>query len=58
MYRVPQRFAYQWGLNGTNIAAASKSTYTASASGDYRCKVTASNAAGSTSQTSAPHTVG
>ena len=57
LYRVPQSFAYSWTLNGADIPGASANTYTASATGDYRCTVTASNPAGSASQTSAAHAV-
>ena len=57
LYRVPQSFAYAWSLNGSDISGANSSTYTASAAGDYRCRVTASNLAGSASQTSAVHAV-
>jgi hypothetical protein len=57
VYRVPQTLAYAWTLNGTDIAGASANTYTATASGDYRCRITATNPAGSASQTSAPHAV-
>ena len=39
-----------------DISGATAGTYTASAPGDYRCRVTASNAAGGAAQTSAPHT--
>ena len=57
LYRAPHSFAYRWSVNGAAISGATASTYTASGPGDYRCRVTASNAAGGTSQTSAPHTV-
>jgi hypothetical protein len=57
LYRAPHSFAYRWSVNGAAISGASASTYTASEPGDYRCRVTASNPAGGTSQTSAPHTV-
>jgi CheY-like chemotaxis protein/DNA-binding beta-propeller fold protein YncE len=57
VYRAPQSIAYQWRLNDADIAGATANTVTASAPGDYRCTVTAANAAGSAKQTSAPHTV-
>ena len=57
LYRVPQSFTFQWSVGGTGIAGASASSITASNGGDYSCRVTASNQAGSTAQTSAPHTV-
>ena len=57
LYRAPQSFAFQWSVGGTDIAGASASSITASNGGDYSCRVTASNQAGSTAQTSAPHAV-
>jgi hypothetical protein len=57
LYRAPRSFTYQWSVNGAIISGATATTYSPSAPGDYRCRVTASNAAGGTSQTSAPHTV-
>jgi DNA-binding beta-propeller fold protein YncE len=58
LYRAPQAFAYQWSRDGADIPGATDSIYTAFADGSYTCRVTASNQAGSTPQTSAPHTVG
>jgi hypothetical protein len=57
LYRAPRSFAYQWSLDGTGISGATSNTYTASAPGSYTCRVTATNQAGSTSQTSAAHVV-
>jgi hypothetical protein len=57
LYRAPQRTAYQWTRNGADIYGATDIYYTAFAPGDYRCRVTASNAAGSTAQTSTRHTL-
>jgi DNA-binding beta-propeller fold protein YncE len=57
VYRAPQTLAYQWSRNGADIAGATDNSYTAFAAGAYRCRVTATNAAGSTPQTSGPHTV-
>jgi hypothetical protein len=54
LYRAPQRFSYSWTRNGAPIPGASGNTHVPSADGDYRCTVTASNPAGSSSQTSAP----
>jgi hypothetical protein len=51
-YRAPRTFAYQWYLNGAIIPGAVGSTYTPTAAGKYTCQVTASNQAGSASQTS------
>ena len=57
LYRAPQSFAYQWSRNGAEIGGATDPSYTAYVPGDYRCRVTATNEAGSTSQTSDTHTV-
>jgi hypothetical protein len=51
-YRAPQSFAYQWIRDDAEISGATDATYTPTVAGDYRCRVTATNAAGSTSQTS------
>jgi hypothetical protein len=51
--RAPRSFARQWTRNGTNIAGATSATFTANQPGAYRCKVTATNFAGPSSQTSA-----
>lgn len=52
-YQAPQTYAYQWQLNGTNIAGAQSSTFSPSSEGSYTCLVTATNAAGSATQSSA-----
>ncbi|MEA2612089.1 MAG: hypothetical protein QOI52_48, partial [Chloroflexota bacterium] len=57
LYRAPKTFAYQWSRDGTDIVGATTSLYTVFATGEYRCRVTASNEAGPTSQTSAPRAV-
>ncbi len=57
LYRAPQSFAYSWTLNGTAIPGATGTTHATSGPGEYRCTVIASNLAGATSQTSAPHVV-
>lgn len=57
LYRAPQSFAYQWTLGGTAIAGATTSSVLVTSPGQYSCEETASNAAGSTTQTSAPTTV-
>src|SRR5262249_22228905 len=57
LYRAPRSFAYQWTVGGAPIAGATASSVIASSPGDYRCAVTATNAAGSTTQTSAPTTI-
>lgn len=53
-FRVPQSTSFQWTRDGADIAGATSATVVASASGEYRCRETATNAAGSASQTSAP----
>jgi DNA-binding beta-propeller fold protein YncE len=57
LYRAPESFTYAWTLNGTPLLGATKSSLTASSGGKYACMVTATNLAGSTTQTSATHTV-
>src|SRR5215211_1537034 len=57
LYRAPRSFAYAWSRDGAAIAGAATSSLTASEPGDYRCQVTATNQAGSATQTSAPHPV-
>jgi hypothetical protein len=59
-YRAPESLAYQWIRDGADLpgAAAKTSSITADSEGNYRCRVTATNAAGATSQTSSAHTVG
>jgi DNA-binding beta-propeller fold protein YncE len=57
LYRAPQTFAYQWNRDGTSIGGATTSSYAAAAAGQYSCTVSASNRAGTVSQTSAPFAV-
>jgi hypothetical protein len=57
LYRAPRGFAYQWNRDGADIPGATSSTVAASSAGDYRCRVTATNDAGSASQTSDPFRV-
>ncbi len=57
LYRAPHTLAYRWSRDGGPIPGATHSSYTPDDAGDYRCRVTAANAAGSASQTSAPHAV-
>ena len=60
LYRAPQAgsFSYRWTLDGANLPGATGTSITAGAEGNYRCLMTAANAAGSTTQASAPHKVG
>jgi hypothetical protein len=57
LYRAPRSFSYQWTVGGAPIAGATTNSLIATSPGDYRCEVTATNAAGSTTQTSAPTTI-
>src|SRR4051794_5013178 len=53
LYRAPRSLSYQWRLGGADIPGAQQSTIAATSAGEYRCVVTATNAAGSSSQISA-----
>ena len=60
LYRAPQSFTYQWRLNGTDLTGfpdPTKPHYTPSTPGSYSCRVTATNRAGSATQTSAAFAV-
>ena len=52
-YRAPRSYAYQWTRYGANVTGATTATYTPTTVGAYACQVTASNQAGSATQTSA-----
>ncbi len=52
-FRAPQTYSYAWQLNGTEIPGASGQTFTPTQPGLYSCRVTATNHAGSSVQTSA-----
>ena len=54
LYRAPHTFSYQWSLDGVDIPGATASTYAPVVAGEYRCRVTTSNEAGSADQTSTP----
>lgn len=54
LYRSPARYAFQWTRNGADISGAGGSEHVANVPGAYRCRVTASNAAGRDTQTSGP----
>lgn len=56
VYRAPRSLAYQWTLNGAALGAGPE-TINATAAGTYACTVTATNQAGSATQTSAPVSV-
>lgn len=49
---APREFAYAWQHDGEDIPGASGPTLSPAEPGDYRCRVTATNPAGSTTQTS------
>jgi len=54
LYRAPQSFSYQWSRNGADIPGATQGSVASDpAGGDYRCRVTATNHAGSAAETSA-----
>lgn len=52
-YEAPQSYAYQWQLNGVDIAGAQSASYTPNGEGSFTCVLTATNAGGSATQTSA-----
>ena len=53
VYQAPHTLGYQWTRNGKPVSGASAATFTAKSQGKYACVVTATNQAGSSSQTSA-----
>ena len=57
LYRAPQSYSYAWSRNGVEIGGATESSYRPTKPGTYNCQVTATNAAGSTAQTSADLTL-
>ena len=56
-YLAPTSFGFQWSRDGAEIAGATSNSILAGSPGTYVCRVTATNEAGSTLQTSAAHTV-
>jgi hypothetical protein len=52
LYRAPSGFAYQWSQDGSAIGGATERSFVPPSAGHYRCRVTASNPAGSASQES------
>jgi DNA-binding beta-propeller fold protein YncE len=57
LYRAPGSLAYSWSLNGNLISGATSSSITTSDAGQYECRATATNFAGSTAQSSQAFTV-
>ena len=57
LFRAPSTLSYQWQRDGSDIPGASSSSLTWTEPGAYTCRVTASNQAGSTEQTSASFNV-
>ena len=64
VFRSPASFAYRWSSGATVIPGATSSTYAPvttqqfpPVAAEYRCAVTATNPAGSATQTSAPHLI-
>jgi hypothetical protein len=53
LYQAPASFSFSWLQNGSPVPGATTSSLTATSSGNYQCRVTATNFAGSTTQTSA-----
>lgn len=53
VYQSPRSFSYSWTHNGATLPGASEAVYTPTESGSYACVVSASNQAGSTSESSA-----
>lgn len=57
LYQAPQGFAYSWKRDGAPVSGATSSSIVASSPGHYVCTVSATNHAGSSSQSSAAVTV-
>jgi hypothetical protein len=57
LYRAPQSISYQWSRDGAAMAGGTASTVAAGGVGNYECRVSAANHAGSTTQMSARHGV-
>jgi Tol biopolymer transport system component len=58
LFRAPRSsFEHQWLREDEELAGETEPTFTPTEAGSYTCRVTASNQAGATSQTSAPVTV-
>jgi hypothetical protein len=57
LYRAPQSFSFQWSRDGVDIPGATAASLTASALGNYACRVSAHNRAGDVTQASVPHAI-
>jgi hypothetical protein len=57
LYRAPQSFSYQWSRGESEVTGGIASTLSADTVGNYQCRVTAANHAGSATQSSARHGV-
>jgi DNA-binding beta-propeller fold protein YncE len=55
LYRAPQGYSYQWLKNNKAIKGANSASLKRHSVADYRCRVTAGNAAGSGTETSLPY---
>jgi len=53
LYRAPLSTSVQWTLNGTDVPGGTSALLSTKAPGNFRCRETATNRAGSASQTSA-----
>jgi hypothetical protein len=53
-YRAPQSYSFSWQRNGVEIPGTGAETFTPTQPGLYTCSVTATNYAGSSTETSAP----
>jgi len=54
-YQAPSTVSYSWSLNGVPVPGATASTLIANSPGNYACQATATNHAGSSTQTSTPY---
>lgn len=57
LYRVPQSYSYRWTSDRFAIGETTSNSIIARAVAEYRCHVSAENAAGTESQTSRPYAV-
>jgi hypothetical protein len=55
LYRAPHGYSYQWAQGSGALPGATSSSLNTGDVGDYRCSVTATNAAGSATETSRPY---